>query len=93
MDEYLNIIATTINAAPRMRYGVFKLSILAVDFTPSAIVPKIAKLIIKGPIVVPTLFIPPAKLSLCDPFSGSPITIAKGLAAVCCKENPSPTIN
>jgi hypothetical protein len=27
------------------------------------------------------------------PFEGSPICIARGFAAICCSENPSPTIN
>ena len=55
--------------------------------------PKIAKETITGPIVVPTLLIPPAKLNRILPFEGSPIFIAKGFAAICCKENPNPTVN
>ena len=46
-----------------------------------------------GPIVVPKEFIPPARFSLCDALAGSPNEIANGWAAVCCKENPNPTIN
>ena len=46
-----------------------------------------------GPIVVPKEFIPPAKFSLCDPFSGSPNEMAKGFAADCCSEKPRPTMN
>ena len=52
-----------------------------------------AKETITGPIVVPTLFIPPAKLKRIFPFEGSPICIANGFAAICCKEKPRPTIN
>ena len=32
-------------------------------------------------------------LNLCDPVLASPITIAKGLAAICWSEKPRPTIN
>ena len=80
------------NAAPRMRYGILTLEISIVDEFP-VIAPNIAKLTSNGPSVVPTLFTPPAKLNRCDPFRGSPMTIAKGFAAVCCNEKPSPTIN
>ena len=45
--------------------------------------PEIAKLTITGPTVVPTLFIPPAKLNLCEPFFGLPILMTSGFAAVC----------
>ena len=48
---------------------------------------------ITGPMVVPTLLMPPAKLKRMFPFEGSPICIARGLAAICCKENPKPTVN
>jgi hypothetical protein len=51
-----------------------------------------AKLTSSGPIVVPKLFTPPAIVSLCDPVLGSPMIIASGFAAVCCNENPRPTI-
>jgi hypothetical protein len=46
-----------------------------------------------GPTVVPKELIPPAKFSLCAPLLGSPKEMAKGLAAVCCNENPRPTTN
>ena len=46
-----------------------------------------------GPIVVPTLLIPPARLKRCAPFLGSPIVIANGFAAVCCNEKPNATMN
>ena len=55
--------------------------------------PKIMSAITIGPMVVPKELIPPAKLRRWEPVSGSPKAIAKGLAAVCCKENPKPTIN
>ena len=68
-------------------------SILKDEVPESETDPKMAKLIKRGPIVVPTLFTPPAKLNRWEPFLGSPIVIASGLAAVCCKEKPSATIN
>ena len=55
--------------------------------------PKSINAITKGPIVVPNELIPPAKFNLCDPFSTLPKEIANGFAAICCKENPKPTIN
>ena len=57
-----------------------------------AAVPNNAKETTIGPIAVPKELTPPARLSLCDPLSGSPNEIAKGFAAVCCNEKPSPTI-
>ena len=59
---------------------------------PDDAVPKIAKLTINGPMVVPKLLIPPARVNLCDPVLTGPNAIAKGLATVCCKENPKPTV-
>ena len=41
--------------------------------------------------VVPKLLTPPAILNRCEPVSRLPKAMAKGFAAVCCKENPSPT--
>ena len=43
--------------------------------------------------VVPRELTPPAKFKRWAPFSGTPNETANGLAAVCCKENPKPTIN
>ena len=51
-----------------------------------------AKLTISGPIVVPKLLIPPAKVKRCEPVFIGPNAIAKGLATVCCNENPKATI-
>ena len=70
-----------------LEISLFK-SILAL-----AAVPKSANDTTIGPIAVPKEFTPPARFSLCEPFSGSPSDIAKGLAAVCCSEKPKPTIN
>ena len=58
-----------------------------------AAVPKSAKATTIGPIVVPKELIPPPRLTLLAPVFGSPHKIAKGLAAVCCNENPRATIN
>ena len=55
--------------------------------------PKMAKLTISGPIVVPKLFIPPANVNRCDPVVIGPKAIANGLATVCCKENPKAKVN
>ncbi len=55
--------------------------------------PNMAKLTIKGPIVVPRLFIPPAIVRRCDPVVMGPRAIANGFATVCCSENPSATMN
>ena len=57
-----------------------------------AAVPKRANDTTIGPIAVPNEFTPPARFSLWDPFSGSPSDIANGFAAVCCRENPRPTM-
>src|SRR5690606_21293773 len=46
-----------------------------------------------GPIVVPNEFTPPVRLILLLPVFGSPNKTANGLAAVCCNEKPSATIN
>ena len=46
-----------------------------------------------GPMVVPKELMPPARFNRCAPFSASPNEMANGLAAVCCNEKPSPTIN
>ena len=54
--------------------------------------PKIISAITIGPIVVPKEFTPPARLRRCDPLFSSPNEITKGFAAVCCNENPRPTI-
>ena len=56
-------------------------------------IPKIAKETNTGPMVVPTLLIPPAKLNRKLPVDGSPMLIAKGLAAICCSANPIPTVD
>ena len=50
--------------------------------------PKRANEMIKGPIVVPKLLIPPPKLILLLPVLSSPKEIIKGLADVCCREKP-----
>ena len=92
MDENLNNIATKTKANPNNKYGILMLSILTF-FASLLTPPKMAKPNKTGPIVVPKLLIPPARLNRCDPFAGSPKLIANGLAAVCCKENPIPTIN
>ena len=67
-----------------------------ISFTKSisalAAVPNNARETTIGPIAVPKELIPPAKFNLCDPVLGSPNEIAKGFAAVCCNEKPSPTI-
>ena len=55
--------------------------------------PGFGPLLAAGPIVVPKLLTPPAKLNRCEPVFGSPIAIASGLAAVCCSEYPRPIIN
>ena len=60
---------------------------------PVARLPKMAKLTSSGPIVVPKLLTPPAMVRRCAPVAGLPITIASGLAAICCSANPSPTMN
>ena len=39
------------------------------------------------------LLIPPARLKRCDALSADPKERAKGLAAVCWRENPRPTMN
>ena len=52
-----------------------------------------AMLTSSGPIVVPRLLMPPAMVRRCAPVAGSPITIASGLAAICCRANPRPTMN
>src|SRR5690606_3031693 len=90
--ENLRKTATKIKANPKHRYGTFTLSMLASVLEPVA-EPKIAKVTINGPIVVPKLLIPPAKVNLCEPVCTGPIAIAKGFATVCCNENPNPTIN
>ena len=46
-----------------------------------------------GPMAVPKELTPPARFNRCAPLAGSPSPIAKGFAAVCCREKPSPTIN
>ena len=46
-----------------------------------------------GPIEVPNELIPPARFTRLAPVEGSPNAMAKGCAAVCCKENPKATIN
>ena len=60
---------------------------------PLAAAPKIAKLTIRGPMVVPKLLIPPAKVNRCEPVFIGPNAIANGLATVCCNEKPNPTVN
>ncbi|MNI68721.1 hypothetical protein D3C73_1244300 [compost metagenome] len=55
--------------------------------------PKMAKLTISGPMVVPKLLIPPASVKRCEPVLMGPKAIASGLATVCCKEKPKATIN
>ena len=57
-----------------------------------ALEPKMAKLTISGPIVVPKLFIPPAKVRRCEPVVMGPKAIARGLATVNYKKKPKPTI-
>ena len=61
-EENLNMIAAIKKAAPKIKYGVLTLSILATPVLATT-EPKIAKLTSTGPIVVPKLFIPPAMLS------------------------------
>ncbi|MNE40243.1 hypothetical protein D3C81_900840 [compost metagenome] len=56
-------------------------------------VPNSEKPITNGPIVVPNELIPPPRLTRDAPVFGSPNKTAKGLAAVCCNENPSATTN
>ena len=75
-----------------MRYGIFTLSILAVVLEEAA-EPKRAKLTMSGPMVVPKLLIPPAKVNRCDPVFTGPKAIANGLATVCWSEKPNPTMN
>ena len=58
-----------------------------------AAVPNKINVTIIGPMVVPKEFTPPARFNRCEPVLGSPRSSANGFAAVCCKENPSPTIN
>ena len=84
--------ATRMKARPSTRYGVLTLSMLA-SVPPAATLPKIATLTSSGPMVVPKLLTPPAMVSRCAPVLGLPITIASGLAAICCSEKPSPTMN
>ena len=91
-EDILSNMATTKNATPKIKYGIFTLSILAVVFSEEA-APKMAKLTINGPIVVPKLFIPPAVMSRCEPVAIGPKAIANGFATVCCNEKPNPTIN
>lgn len=57
----------------------FTLSILALVLA-FALEPKMAKLTISGPIVVPKLFIPPAKVRRCEPVVIGYKAIARGLA-------------
>jgi hypothetical protein len=61
-EENLKIIATIRNAAPKMRYGIFTASNEFTCVEP-ATAPKMAKLTISGPMVVPKLLIPPARLN------------------------------
>ena len=58
-----------------------------------AVLPNSAIATIIGPTIVPKLLIPPPRFTRLDPDEGSPSAIANGLAAVCCKEKPSATIN
>ena len=60
---------------------------------PDSTLPKIATLTSSGPMVVPKLLMPPASVSRCAPVLGSPMTMASGLAAICCSEKPRPTMN
>ena len=78
---------------PDVKKGILIFSILNDAVPETATEPKMAKLNNKGPMVVPTLFTPPARLKRCDPVFESPMVIASGLAAVCCKEKPNATIN
>ena len=50
--------------------------------------PKRTTLTIMGPKIDPKLLTPPARFNLSAPVSGVPKATAKGLAAVCCSENP-----
>ena len=61
--------------------------------SPAEADPKMAKPTNKGPIVVPKLLIPPAKVKRCEPLFNEPKAMASGLATVCCKEKPRATIN
>ena len=54
-------MATKTNANPNVKYGIFTLSILA-SVLLEVTLPKMAKLTNNGPMVVPKLFTPPAKL-------------------------------
>ena len=91
-EENLKNNAATTNAIPKQMYGVCTAVKFSVD-SPEETPPKMAKETITGPIVVPTLLIPPAMLKRMFPLDGSPIWMARGLAAICCKANPSPTMN
>ena len=91
-EENFRKTATSTKAAPSTRYGILTLSMLA-SVLPATTLPKMAKLTSSGPMVVPKLLTPPAMVSRCAPVAGLPITIASGLAAICCSEKPRPTMN
>ena len=61
-EENFRKTATNKKAAPNIKYGIFTLSISNVVLLEVA-EPKIAKLTINGPIVVPKLLIPPANVN------------------------------
>src|SRR5574343_273930 len=83
--------ATAANTPATIRYIVLILvtvtSVLAFPTDPNK-----KKLTIMGPSVVPSEFTPPARFKRCDPVEGSPSTIAKGCAEVCCREKPNATM-
>ena len=85
------MIATNKKAPPKIRYGILTDSSELASTV--EIEPKMARLTMSGPMVVPKLFIPPAILNRCEPVLALPILIANGLAAVCCSENPRPMVN
>ena len=83
--------ATAAKTLATIRYKL--LTFVTVTFADLLLgVPKRKKLTMIGPNVVPKELIPPARFNRCEPVAGSPRDIAKGCAAVCCRENPSATI-
>jgi hypothetical protein len=74
-------IATKINAAPKIKYGILILVISAFDAT-AVTEPNIAKLTKSGPIVVPKLFYTSCHTEpSVNPTLGSPIMIASGVGS------------
>ena len=94
--ESPKIAAAAMNKIPTTAYRMItfiKSNCSIISSVTAAEEPNSANATMRGPIIVPKELTPPPKFTLVEPVAGSPNEIAKGLAAVCCKEKPKATIN